>query len=57
MRLQDNPERKWIDGTLYPDTEAPEKLRGLADWVDFVARLCAAWDFGFLPFCQIFEVF
>ena len=52
MRLQNNPERNWIDGTLYPDTEPPEELRKLADRIDFVARLCAAWDFGFLPYAE-----
>jgi hypothetical protein len=39
----------WLDGTLYPDTETPAELCTLADRVDFVARLCAAWDFGLLP--------
>ncbi|MFQ6015946.1 MAG: hypothetical protein ACE5NP_10955 [Anaerolineae bacterium] len=39
----------WIDGGLYPDTEPPVALDSLADQVDFVARLCAAWDFGRLP--------
>ncbi|MBU1749152.1 MAG: hypothetical protein KKA73_15820 [Chloroflexi bacterium] len=39
----------WIDGTLYPDTGPPVVLHGLAEQVDFVARLCAAWDFGLLP--------
>lgn len=39
----------WIDGTLYPDTETPDELPTLADRVDFLARLCAAWDFGILP--------
>jgi hypothetical protein len=39
----------WIDGALYPDTEVPEELPTLADRVDFLARLCAAWDFGHLP--------
>lgn len=39
----------WIDGTLYPDTAVPEELRTLADRVDFLARLCSAWDFGLLP--------
>jgi len=38
-----------IDGTLYPDTEPPVELESLADRVDFLARLCAAWDFGLLP--------
>lgn len=39
----------WIDGTLYPDTDVPETLDSLEDRVDFLARLCAAWDFGVLP--------
>jgi hypothetical protein len=39
----------WIDGALYPDTDVPEELRTLADRVDFLVRLCAAWDFGLLP--------
>jgi len=39
----------WIDGALYPDTEPPATLDSLAERVDFLARLCAAWDFGLLP--------
>lgn len=39
----------WLDGTLYPDTEIPESLDSLSDRVDFLARLCSAWDFGLLP--------
>lgn len=39
----------WIDGALYPDTDVPEDLSGPAERVDFLARLCAAWDFGVLP--------
>jgi hypothetical protein len=39
----------WIDGTLYPDTDTPPDLHTLADKVDLLARLCAAWDFGVLP--------
>ena len=39
----------WIDGALYPDTEIPEDLPTLADRVDFLVRLCGAWDFGILP--------
>jgi len=42
--------RTWIDGTLYPDMEPPEEITTLADQVDFIARLCAAWDFGVLPY-------
>lgn len=29
--------------------EPPESLSTLAEQVDFIARLCAAWDFGLLP--------
>ena len=49
MHSPNIPERRWIDGALYPDIEPPEELSGLAEQVDFLARLCAAWDFGLLP--------
>jgi hypothetical protein len=39
----------WLDGSLYPDVPPPDDLPTLADRVDFLARLCAAWDFGILP--------
>ncbi len=39
----------WIDGSLYPDVAVPDALETLEDRVDFVARLCGAWDFGILP--------
>jgi hypothetical protein len=39
----------WIDGSLYPDTEIPDDLPTLGDRVDFLVRLCGAWDFGILP--------
>jgi hypothetical protein len=38
-----------IDGSLYPDEPPPTVLRTLAEKVDFIARLCSAWDFGILP--------
>jgi hypothetical protein len=38
-----------IDGALYPDEPALDRLDTLADRIDFLARLCAAWDFGRLP--------
>lgn len=38
-----------IDGSLYPDTAVPDRLETLDERVDFLARLCAAWDFGILP--------
>jgi hypothetical protein len=42
-------DRNWIDGSLYPDQEPPDKLTTLEEQVDFLVRLCAAWDFGILP--------
>ena len=42
--------QEWIDGALYPEMEQPEVLETLADRVDFLARLCGAWDFGILPY-------
>lgn len=44
--------KMWIDGTLYPDVDPPETLATLADRVDFLARLCAAWDFGIVPYME-----
>ncbi len=38
-----------IDGVLYPDREPPQQVDTLVERVDFLARLCAAWDFGILP--------
>lgn len=40
----------WLDGTLYPETEPPSGLTDVLDRADFLARLCAAWDFGVLPY-------
>ena len=39
----------WLDGALYPDVATPARLDDLDDQIDFLARLCAAWDFGLLP--------
>jgi hypothetical protein len=39
----------WVDGSLYPDVEIPTSLDDLSEQVDFLARLCSAWDFGVLP--------
>jgi len=38
-----------IDGSLYPDEPPPAVLESLAERVDYLARLCSAWDFGILP--------
>jgi hypothetical protein len=39
----------WIDGSLYPDVDVPETLDSVEEKIDFIARLCGAWDFGILP--------
>ncbi|MBI3761961.1 MAG: hypothetical protein HY260_08900, partial [Chloroflexi bacterium] len=44
-----------IDGALYPDTDPPNHLPTIADQVDYIARLCAAWDFGLLPDWETIE--
>lgn len=49
MHSPNSPERDWLDGALYPDMDPPEELRSLDERVDFLARLCSAWDFGLLP--------
>jgi hypothetical protein len=38
-----------IDGSLYPDEPPPVALKSPAEKVDYLARLCSAWDFGMLP--------
>ncbi len=43
------PWEEWLDRSLYPDEEPPTDMESLAARVDFLARLCAAWDFGILP--------
>lgn len=45
----------WIDGTLYPDRPVPSVLDTLEDRVDFLVRLCGAWDFGVLPTTETVE--
>lgn len=42
-------DNQWLDGSLYPDMDPPDTLDTLPEQVDFLARLCAAWDFGILP--------
>ncbi|MEZ4661935.1 MAG: hypothetical protein R2911_30690 [Caldilineaceae bacterium] len=39
----------WIDGSLYPDIDPPDEIVTFEEQIDFIARLCAAWDFGILP--------
>ena len=49
MQRNSDSESQWIDASLYPDADPPRTLDSLAERVDFLARLCAAWDFGLLP--------
>jgi hypothetical protein len=49
MQLNEDQAEYWIDGALYPDRAPPRRLDDPADRIDFIARLCAAWDFGVLP--------
>ena len=44
-----------VDGSLYPDEQTPEHLTTLPDRIDFLSRLCAAWDFGVLPDSETIE--
>ena len=44
-----------IDGALYPDRTVPSELDSLSERVDFLVRVCAAWDFGRLPDRQTVE--
>jgi chromosome condensin MukBEF complex kleisin-like MukF subunit len=49
MFLKRSNESLWLDTALYPDIEMPVSVNDLQDQIDFIARLCAAWDFGILP--------
>ena len=42
----------WFDASLYPDVERPGLPATQAERVDYVARVCSAWDFGLLPEAQ-----
>lgn len=39
----------WFDSTLYPEEANIHPPSTLAERIDFIARLCGAWDFGILP--------
>src|SRR5664280_3380889 len=46
-RMNNSP---WLDSALYPDLDSPPiALETISERVDFIARLCASWDFGVLP--------
>jgi len=37
-----------LDGAVYSDVDVPDALETLPERLDFLARFCAAWDFGLL---------
>jgi hypothetical protein len=39
----------WYDSSLYPDVKDPRPPATAGERIDFLARLCGAWDFGILP--------
>jgi len=45
----------WKEGALYPERELPQNLDNLADRIDFLVRLCSAWDFGQLPYPETID--
>ena len=42
--------QKWIDGALHSDWDVPESPDLLADRVDFLVRVCGAWEYGIPPY-------
>ncbi|MEO6913441.1 MAG: hypothetical protein ABI182_05415, partial [Candidatus Baltobacteraceae bacterium] len=47
-----------IDGSVYPDLDSPPTdLPTDEAKADYVARICAAWDFGILPEPETFTLF
>lgn len=46
-----------IDTSVYPDRDSvPTVLKTDQEKADYVARICAAWDFGILPDRETFAV-
>lgn len=43
----------WIDGTLYPDVDRPDKLATVSEKVEYLVRVCGAWDYGILPSSEL----
>jgi len=55
MRSRSDKFNTWIDGCLYPDKETPCRLSRIHEKVDFLSRLCSAWDFGILPVREVIQ--
>ena len=48
-----------VDYSVYPEleeTELPEDFTQLEVQADYIARVCAAWDFGVFPSWATFEL-
>jgi hypothetical protein len=45
----------WLDASLYPETDPPKALNALEDQIDWIARLCSAWDHGIMPYKEAIE--
>jgi hypothetical protein len=39
----------YVDASVYPDRDRPPSLETDEEKADYVARICAAWDFGIVP--------
>lgn len=50
ISLETNGVNHWFDYSLYPEEELPQLPTSVTEKADFLARLCAAWDFGILPY-------
>ncbi len=47
-----------LDGSVYPDLEEPpHELQTDEEKADYLARICAAWDFGIVPDRDVFTLF
>jgi hypothetical protein len=47
-----------IDHSVYPDLDhPPDELPTAEDKADYVARICAAWDFDVVPTPETFTLF
>jgi hypothetical protein len=45
----------WIDGRYFPEEPVPERIESLWGKVDYVVRVCSAWDFGLPPRAEVFR--
>lgn len=46
-----------IDYSVFPDREMPIAIETDGEKADYVARICAAWDFGLIPTRETIALF